>query len=209
MSLYKIDLKAGVGVWKMTETPTQLLAMLHHKEWYNQALKNYKKTFRQREWLACRVLLCQLLGEEKQIAYKPSGAPYLIDQSAQISFSHTKDYVAIQVTPPDQIAGVDIETIAPRIKKVVDHFLSAEEQRFLCVSDHETEPLLIAWCAKETLIKMIDQKAIDITKHLTIQPFKLCPTGLLTASVQNNTVQDFLLHYEIDQDYVLVYHDSI
>mgnify|MGYP000016543064 CR=1 FL=1 len=61
------------------------------------------------EWLAVRVLLYTLSGEEKEIAYHPSGKPYLADASASLSISHTKGYVAVVLGLPGREVGIDIE----------------------------------------------------------------------------------------------------
>ena len=78
------------GIWKTDETLDNLLAMLPHREAYLEGMQRFTAEHRRLEWLAVRVLLYTLLGEEKEIAYYPSGKPYLADGSASISISHTK-----------------------------------------------------------------------------------------------------------------------
>ena len=72
-------------------------------------MRRFTAAHRRLEWLAVRVLLYTLSGEEKEIAYHPSGKPYLADDSASISISHTKGYVAVALGLPGREVGVDIE----------------------------------------------------------------------------------------------------
>ena len=69
--------------------------MLPHQEVYREGMRRFTAAHRRLEWLAVRVLLYTLSGEEKEIAYHPSGKPYLADDSASLSISHTKGYVAV------------------------------------------------------------------------------------------------------------------
>ena len=69
--------------------------MLPHQEVYREGMRRFTAAHRRLEWLAVRVLLYTLSGEEKEIAYHPSGKPYLADDSASLSISHTKGYVGV------------------------------------------------------------------------------------------------------------------
>lgn len=73
------------GIWKTEESPEELLAMLPHQEVYREGMRRFTAAHRRLEWLAVRVLLYTLSGEEKEIAYHPSGKPYLADDSASLS----------------------------------------------------------------------------------------------------------------------------
>ena len=79
----------------MDETLDELLSMLPQQETYLEGLQRFSAEHRRLEWLSVRVLLFTLLGEEKEIAYYPSGKPYLADKSASISISHTRGYVSV------------------------------------------------------------------------------------------------------------------
>ena len=82
MPLYRTHREEGLllGIWKSDETTGQLLALLEHLSWYEGELAKFSEN-RKHEWLAVRVLLKTLCGEEKEIAYYPSGRPYLKDGS--------------------------------------------------------------------------------------------------------------------------------
>ena len=83
------------GIWKASESLEELLALLPHKEKYEEGIGKFTAVSRKLEWLAVRVLLYTMLGEEKEIHYYSNGGPYLADGSFSISISHTKGYVAV------------------------------------------------------------------------------------------------------------------
>ena len=89
MPLYRKIQENGllVGVWKTEETVEQLLALLGNISMYEKDLEHFTSDMRKYEWLAVRVLLKTLCGEEKKVVYLPSGKPYLADGSAHISLS--------------------------------------------------------------------------------------------------------------------------
>ena len=57
----------------MDETLDELLSMLPQQETYLEGLQRFSAEHRRLEWLSVRVLVFTLLGEEKEIAYYPSG----------------------------------------------------------------------------------------------------------------------------------------
>ena len=57
-----------VGVWKVDETIEQLRSMFHQFSIYEEGFERFKAEKRKLEWLAVRVLLKELLGEEKHTA---------------------------------------------------------------------------------------------------------------------------------------------
>ena len=70
-----------LGVWKIEESSEELLSMLEQSSEYLPFLQQIKTEKRRQEWLASRVLLKELAGEELLIAYHDDGAPYLPDSS--------------------------------------------------------------------------------------------------------------------------------
>ena len=82
MPLYRTYKKGDlrVGVWKVEETIDQLRSKFNDFSLYESGLRKFKAEKRQLEWLAVRILLKELLGEEKVIDYLPSGKPLLKDR---------------------------------------------------------------------------------------------------------------------------------
>jgi phosphopantetheinyl transferase len=128
----------------ITKTPEALLSQLKRQEWYAPALARMSLP-RQSEWLTVRVLLKNLLGEEKQILYTDSGKPYLADSSYFISISHTQGHVAVALDEKDPVA-IDIEHISPRVERIRSRFMSEAEEENLS-NTHPLLHLLLHWSA--------------------------------------------------------------
>ena len=166
-----------VGVWKVDETIEQLRSMFHQFSIYEEGFERFKAEKRKLEWLAVRVLLKELLGEEKKIVYLPSGKPCLEDGSACISFSHTPGYVAVAIHPSAEV-GVDIEQYGTRVQRLASRFVREDEQVSVASGD-EIYALLLHWSAKETMFKLMEEEAVDFLDHLCIFPFTLQESGVM------------------------------
>ena len=161
--LYK-QLSPLHGVWKMEESSDELLGMLEHKADYSSFLERVSAEKRRQERFASRVLLKELLGEEARVDYHSTGAPFLACVPLYISISHTKDYVAVILDK--RPTGIDIEYRSDRILKIRSRFMNPEEEAGIDL-EHEVEHLLIHWCAKETLFKIIGQEGVDFKSIFT------------------------------------------
>jgi phosphopantetheinyl transferase len=190
------------GIWKIEESSEILLSMLDNKEYYNLFLSNRMTEGRKCEWLASRVLVKALLGEEPEIRYTSAGAPFLLGKSCQISISHTKGYAAVLLTE-NKHAGIDIEFLSDRVRKIRSRFMSTDEDLTID-STHESEHLLIYWSGKETLFKMIGQEEVDFKKHLHIKPFKYEKEGTFNATeTRTQKNESFTIHYFVSTEFVL------
>lgn len=205
MPLYRIFREDDllVGIWKADETIDRLLSLLHDLSLYREKLTNLSEK-RKHEWLSVRVLLKTLCGEEKKIAYHPSGRPYLEDESAHISISHTRGYVAVALHPFREV-GLDIEQYGERVKKVSSRFIRPDEESTMTKGD-EIYALLLHWSAKETLFKLMGTAEVDFIKHLHILPFVPAEEGTFNAR-EYRTEQEscYLVHYFTHPDYVLTW----
>jgi phosphopantetheinyl transferase len=193
-----------MGVWKVTESAGELLSLLTQTKATFLFPDKIHTERRKTEWLAVRVLLKELLGEATAIAYHTNGAPYLPDKDLCISISHTKGYVAVLLsdTPP---AGIDIEYRASRILNVRSRFLSPEEDSHIDPA-READHLLIHWCAKETLFKMMGQSDVDFANQMHIHPFPCNKSGnLLITETRTPQAFSYPLSYLTDNDFVLVF----
>lgn len=192
-----------LGIWKMDETETELLAMLGSSAEYAAALREMKAERRRKEWLTSRVLLKALTGDEPHVAYHPDGAPFLPNMPLSISISHTEGYVAILLR--HGTAGIDIERRHPRILNVRRRFLSPEEDEAV-PCDNAMTYLLICWCAKEAVFKMIRKGNVDFASHIFIEPFTMAAAGDVCAHErQADDGKAYRLRYEVTDEFVLVY----
>lgn len=206
MSLYRTYRKGSltVAIWKVDETVEQLCSMFRHFSIVEEGFIRLSAEKRKQEWLAVRVLLKEMLGEEKEIGYLPSGKPYLKDKSMHVSFSHTNGYVAVALHPTDEV-GVDIEQYGTRVQRVASRFIR-EDEKVSVASGDEIYGLLLHWSAKETMFKLMDEQAVDFIDHLHIQPFVLQKEGSFEArEYRSDKERRFLIHYDTHPDYVLTY----
>lgn len=204
MPLFWKHTDSHAGIWKIEETSEELLAMLEHPSDYMLHLQKLKTEKRRQEWLACRVLLKELMGQEQPIAYHDDGAPYLPASPLSLSISHTNGYAAV-LLQDKEAAGIDIEYRSDRVLKIRSRFMSADEDASVSPS-HEVEHLLIYWCAKEALFKMIRQQDVDFIKHLHVEPFAYSPSGEIRVyETRTPERKSYLLKYNVLPDFVLVY----
>jgi phosphopantetheinyl transferase len=157
-----------LGLWRITEEEDELLQLAGLSESDHQSFSLIKASQRRKEWLAVRALLRQMTANPVQINYFQDGRPYLSGSSFQISISHTKGYAAILLLEKE-IPGLDIELESRSAEKVATRILSPEELES-CKEDggYSNKKLLIHWCAKETIFKMVPDHAVSYLKQIRI-----------------------------------------
>jgi len=193
------------GVWKMDETLEELLNMLPQQDTYRQDMQRFSAEHRRLEWLSVRVLLFTLLGEEKVIAYHPSGKPYLADNTASISISHTRGYVSVIIGEAGKEVGIDIEQYGERVHKVAHKYMR-EDEVVSSYQDSDTWALLLHWSAKEVMFKCMNTPEVDFREHLHIFPFKISEKGSFFAEeYRTSGERKFHIYYILHPDFVLTW----
>ncbi len=190
------------GIWKMDETVEELASLIPSGErLFQEAMQLFANECRRKEWLTVRVLLYYLSGKEMEIAYYPSGKPYLREIPCHISISHTKGYVAVALHSRKEV-GIDIEQYSTRVERVKERFMREDEN----AEGDEIYALLLHWSAKETLFKLLGKEEVDFKKHLRILPFTVTPEGVMKACEYKTKEQrQYLLHYQVEDDFVLTW----
>lgn len=192
------------GVWKMEESVDRLLSLLPSPEKYEAELSRFTAPHRRREWLAVRVLLYRLLGKEQTISYHSNGKPYLADRSYFISISHTRGYVAVILSPSEEV-GIDIEQYSPRIHKVAPKYMRPDEVATFYKGE-DTWSLLLHWSAKEVMFKCMNTCEVDFRKHLHVLPFDVEESGAFSVCEYRTARQaEFLIHYLLHPDFVMTW----
>ena len=190
------------GIWKIEESSDELLKLLENKQPYYSFVTDTMTEARKCEWLAARVLVKRLLGFEPDISYTDAGAPFLVGLSKRISISHTKGFAAV-ILSDNPAAGIDIEYMSDRVKKIRTRFMSASEDSQID-AHFEIEHLLVYWSAKETLFKMIGQSDVDFKEHLQIHPFRYSNEGMFLATERRTKKNEsFKIHFFVTQEFVL------
>lgn len=195
--------EGGVAIWHITETADELYDQLATTR-YDVQLLEKKNEARRAEWLAVRLLVKQLFGSKCQVAYHPSGAPYLEGSDMHISISHTRNYAAVAYHRTHPI-GVDIEHISSRVERIVSRFTSEEEAAYIDQhGEHERMMYhLINWSAKETLYKLFSSPALaEFKEAFHITPYALETQGTLHANVCHENCGEVEIRYCIFPDFV-------
>ena len=89
------------------------------------------------------------------------------------------------------------------LQKIRSRFMNSEEEAGID-KEHETEHLLLHWCAKETLFKMIGQEEVDFLHHLHVRPFPYAEEGSFTVyETRTEEGAVYRLDYLVTPDFVL------
>ena len=174
----------GIAIWHITETSDELYALLATQR-HDAQLLTMKNESRRAEWLAVRLLVKELFGPECEVAYHPTGRPYLKGSNVHISISHTKGFAAVAYHREAPI-GMDVEYIAPRVERIASRFTTQDEAAYIDVhEEHERQMYhLINWSAKEALYKLFDSPSLaEFKEAFHIAPYALGECGTMKADI--------------------------
>lgn len=154
------------GVWKIEENNQYFLDRLILDKDEFQLFDNLSKK-RKTEWLASRLLICQLIkNHHTSIIYKDSyGKPFIKDSHINISISHSYDHVAAILSVKK--VGIDIQKKVTKITRIAHKYLNHKELHAV-PNEVLTEVLLIQWGAKEALYKAYGRKALEYREHIRV-----------------------------------------
>jgi phosphopantetheinyl transferase len=176
----------GIAIWHITETSDELYALLDTEK-YDSQLLGMKNEVRRAEWLAVRLLVKELFGSEAEVAYHPTGRPYLKNSTTHISISHTKGFAAVAYHHEAPV-GMDIEYLSSRVERIALRFTTRDEASYIDRHDESVRQMyhLINWSAKETLYKLFDSPSMAEFKEVFhIAPYALAECGTMNATVCN------------------------
>ncbi len=115
-------------------------------------------------------LLKSYFGREVQLAKTASGAPYIEDESACISFSH-KDRILVVALSAKSV-GVDIEKITEKAShiKIAERYFTPKEIEYI----NSEERFFRLWTRKEALGKLlgvglnVETIAVEVIKNYAV-----------------------------------------
>ena len=174
----------GIAIWHITESSDELYALLATHR-YDAQLADKTHEARRAEWLAVRLLVKELFGPECEVAYHPTGRPYLKGSNIHISISHTKGFAAVAYHH-DAPIGMDIEYISSRVERISSRFTTEGEASYIDVHDEHARQMyhLINWSAKEALYKLFDSPSLaEFREVFHIAPYTLGECGAMDATV--------------------------
>lgn len=193
----------GVAVWHITETSAELRSLLATSS-YDLPLQSMANEGRRAEWLAVRLLVRELFGPDVEVAYHPTGRPYLKGSDIHISISHTRGYASVAYHRTRPI-GMDLEHISSRIERVAPRFTTAEEASYIDAHDAQSRMLyhLINWSAKEALYKLHDTPSLaEFKEAFHIAPYPLAGQGTFTATVHHGERVEVSMRYIVLPEFV-------
>jgi 4'-phosphopantetheinyl transferase len=157
-----------IGLWSISEELDELLSLAKLSLPDTVTYYGISATHRKKEWLATRALLNKLITETRLIKYHNDGRPYLENCPINISITHSTGYVAI-LLHGTSLPGIDIELITRKVGRVASRFLSPDESAACSENGQPSNRLLLLhWCAKEAIFKMIPLSEIEFSSDISI-----------------------------------------
>ncbi|MCX6304888.1 MAG: 4'-phosphopantetheinyl transferase superfamily protein [Bacteroidetes bacterium] len=206
--LREISIAGGIrtGIWQITETPDELLALVHLSHSELSTYATFRNDLRKKQWLAYHALLNHLLAPlPANLSYDPNGKPLLDSGSHHISVSHAGEFAAAVCSEKNAV-GIDIEKMKERVERVKDRFLQQSELESIG-AEHRIEQLYVFWGGKEALYKLHGKPDVDFRNDIYIHPFDyLCNTNqqCKAAMTINEQNLEYTLFFEKIGDYMLV-----
>ena len=166
----------GIGVWQIQESAEWFRGRLQLNKHDEEELSGIIFPGRILEFLASRYILRLLIGstEEQTLLKDEHGRPLLQNSHLHVSVSHCKGYAAAMINERCP-AGIDIEQVHPRVRKIISKYLSDEELAALGGENVTDDALILAWAVKEAVYKAHGIKGLSLRSHIHLGP---APTSL-------------------------------
>ena len=208
MALYlrrKLDNKAEIAVWQITETEEELVKLSSVPTDEMEDISLFRNESQRKQKLAVRALLNEVFEEKMYLNHHDNGKPYLENCVTNISITHTDRYVAIIIHDEEEL-GIDIESLDRSFATVEQNALSEDEIDDLD-DEKKNEQLAIYWCAKEAIFKRMSQNRVNFAEQIEVEKFNLRKEGELEATFihKDEHEEEFELEYMMFDRHVLVW----
>lgn len=170
----------SVGIWEMTEKLQDLLSHYPVGETEMKEIEKFRGEKRRREYLTVRLLLMQMTGGKKRIAYEGSGKPFLPDSESHISISHSQALTVIILSSVP--AGIDTEVNSRDAEKIAPRFLSDRELIWTSEAQDPCLARIFCWSCKESVYKMMGIPGIQFRENILVEPLIIAPEGMAKAT---------------------------
>ena len=183
MALYlrkKLDNKAEIAVWQVTETEEELLNITSVPNDELEEISLFRNESQRKQKLAVRALINEMFEEKMYLNHHDNGKPYLENCATNISITHTDRYVAV-ITHEEEEVGIDIESLERDFSAVEQKALSEDEIDDL-EDEKKNEQLAIYWCAKEAIFKRMSQNRVVFAEQIEVEKFRPKGEGELEAT---------------------------
>ena len=201
----KLDNKAEIAVWHVTETEDELMNLVSVPTDEMEEISLFRSESQRRQKLAVRALLNEVFEDKMYLNHHDNGKPYLENCATNISITHTDNYVAIIIHDEEEV-GIEIESLDRDLSAVEKKALSEDEIDDLD-DEKKNEQLAIYWCAKEAIYKRMSQNRVDFAEQIEVEKFNLRKEGELEATFihKDEFEEDFELEYMIFDRHLLVW----
>ena len=208
MALYlrkKLDNKAEIAVWQVTETEEELKNITSVPTDEMEEISLFRSESQRKQKLAVRALINEVFEEKMYLNHHDNGQPYLENCATNISITHTENYVAIIIHDEEEV-GIDVESLERDFSVVEQKALSEDEIDDL-EKDKRNEQLAIYWCAKEALFKRMALNRVVYSEQIEVEKFNVRKEGELEATFihKDEHEEEFELEYMIFDRHVLVW----
>jgi len=208
MALYlrkKLDNKAEIAVWQVTETEEELLNITSVPNDELEEISLFRNESQRKQKLAVRALINEMLEEKMYLNHHDNGKPYLENCATNISITHTDRYVAV-ITHEEEEVGIDIESLERDFSAVEQKALSEDEIDDL-EDEKKNEQLAIYWCAKEAIFKRMSQNRVVFAEQIEVEKFRPKGEGELEATFihKDEFEEEFDLEYMMFDRHVMVW----
>ena len=159
-----------VALWHLVEDEATLYALFPPESRClgDEALTGVAHATRRCERLAARLSLLRR-GVADKVSYTPQGRPEISDETAHISISHPREWVAVALS--SRSIGIDIERWSERPLRAATRFLSEDERAWVSATDAPADAATLLWSAKESIYKVMGAEGVDFSRHLRVEPF--------------------------------------
>ena len=182
-----------IGVWRIDGTETARFNQIYGRE-PKELEVLHRKTSEQR--IASRVLLSEMIGKPTELKKDEHGKPHLLNDDRHISISHTVGFASVMV---GELAAVDVQEFRPKIVRMADRFLDADERGM--APDVERTTLL--WAAKEAIYKFNGKPGLDFRDPITIH--QIHPSYLETSFIYEGKIHHLELGWKMLDGAALVW----
>jgi len=197
----KINEHYRLLIWEINEDYLTLFNHIHLNQNEKESVSGFKSMQRRLQYLATRAIVQHLYGKNVKIVYDKNGKPGLTNNK-KISISHSQNFAGVIVSDFD--AGIDIEIVQSKIVRIIPKFLSDEEQKNFHLNDLKS--LFLCWGAKESVVKMKNNKNYIYNRDIIVNPFTLKGEGNFDATLREDSkTEQIHFNYQISNDLITVW----
>jgi 4'-phosphopantetheinyl transferase len=206
-SIINHNIDTQIYVWKIEETFEDLFDEVALNDLNLIRLNTMKSEQHQRGFLSVRKLLQEAGYSDFDLQYSPEGKPQLKPNSrhiepVEISISHSHEFSTIIIS--NRKIGIDLEICKEKVLKIAPKFMNIDHLENLSEPD-QIKKATVIWGIKEAIFKIKNEKGISFPDHIFEEKFNLIDKKAKAQLRFNNQIENFNIHFEEIENYILVY----